>query len=89
MTLTISQPLTIHTIEASSAASIQPLTRATSYYVKERVPKLAARYTTAPDNFEKFELTDDQILKFHELNTNPPPISLKVVEVFRKRLAKN
>ena len=89
MPATVSQPLTIHTIAAPSAESIQPLTRTVFYYIKEPDPDLAGRYTTAPRNFEKFELTDDQLLKFHELNASPPAISVNVVETFRKRLAKD
>ncbi len=89
MLATASPPLTIHTIPASSVDSIQPLTHAVFYYVEQRAAKSTSRYTTALSNFEKFELSDDQILSFHELNANPPPISLKVVEVFRKRLAKD
>lgn len=89
MPATVSQPFTIHTIAASSTESIQPLTRAVFYYIKEHAPKPAGRYTTAPPGFEEFELTDDQLLKFHELNTSPPAISVKVVETFKKRLAKD
>jgi hypothetical protein len=68
---------------------MRPLTRSTFYYIKERTPRPPSRYTSAATNVEKFELTDDQLLKFHELNTSPPPVSLKVVETFRKRLAKD
>jgi hypothetical protein len=69
--------------------STYPLTRAAFYYVKEPVPRPTARYTTAPHEFEKFELTHDQLIKFHELNTSPPPVSVKVVQTFRKRIAKD
>jgi len=89
MPATASPPLIIHTIPASSVDSIQPLTDAVFYYIKQRAPRPASRYTTALSNFEKLALTDDQILRFHELNASPPPISLKVVGVFRKRLAKD
>ena len=89
MPATASPLLTIHTITASSADSFQPVTRAVFYYIRERPPRPAGRYTTAPSNFEKFELTEDQLLKFHQLNTSPPAITVDVVETFRKRLAKD
>ncbi len=87
MPATASPPLRIYATSGSSAEPSHPLTRAVFYYIKEPILGRADRYTTTPHTFEKFELTQEQLLKFHELNTSPPPVSVKVVQTFRKRIA--
>jgi hypothetical protein len=89
MSATASHSLNIHILAASSPQPTEPLTRAVFYRIKQRIPRLACRYTTSPQSFERFELTDQQILTFHELNASPPAISVKVIETFRKRIAKD
>jgi hypothetical protein len=86
---TASPPLRIYATSGSSAEASHQLTRAVFYYINEPILRPADRYTTAPPAFEQFELTQEQLLKFHELNTSPPPVSVKVVQTFRKRIAKD
>lgn len=72
---------------AGQLADTQPVTSSprVSVCTPAAVPSGAATGTDAL--VQTFQLTSEELAKFHQLNLNPPSPSNQVIELFRSKLA--